>query len=142
MGLTYYWIAAAGICFIFKYGTILQKFREYTTRKYITLLSLYNCCLCMGFWAGVILTPLVFLTEKLTIELLAFPFTTACLSWFADNLITILMNGHIYLKNLSDGIQQQTQSQMLPQTQNHPLRKVEFNQSSKGGMIPNVNPRS
>jgi hypothetical protein len=139
-GIIYYWIAAIGICFIFKYGTILQKFREITISKFFALQQLYNCCLCMGFWAGVILSPILFLKQNLTTELIVFPFTTACISWFADNIISVLIQLQNLIENAKQ-VQQHTLMQPTPQQisklENHPLRSVPFNSTSKG-MMPNV----
>lgn len=139
-GMIYYWIAAIGICFIFKYGTILQRFREITISKFFALQQLYNCCLCMGFWAGVILSPIILLKQNLTIELIVFPFTTACISWFADNVISVLIQLQNLIENAKQ-VQQHTLMQPTPQQisklENHPLRSVPFNSTSKG-MMPNV----
>ena len=136
-GIIYYWIAAIGICFIFKYGSILQKFRTITISKFSTLEQLYNCCLCMGFWAGVILSPILFLKEKLSIELIVFPFTTACISWFADNIINVLIQIQSLIENAKQ-VQQHTlmqpNAQQLSKVENHPLRSVQFNPTSKGSM--------
>ena len=52
--IEYYWMAAIGICFILKYGSILEKFRTKTSEVLPILKKLYKCCLCMGFWVGTI----------------------------------------------------------------------------------------
>jgi hypothetical protein len=41
-----------GLCFILKYGAILNLPRNFLMRfKFFELL--FDCCLCLGFWCGV-----------------------------------------------------------------------------------------
>lgn len=88
--ILYYWIAAIGICFIFKYGSILESFRIKTSSVFPCLEKLYKCCLCMGFWAGVILSSFLYFLEEWGLELIVFPFTCSCVCWFADSIMTMI----------------------------------------------------
>ena len=88
--ILYYWVAAIGICFIFKYGSILESFRKKTSKWFPCLEKLYKCCLCMGFWAGVLTSPLLYISEEWSFELIVFPFTCSCICWFADSIITMV----------------------------------------------------
>jgi hypothetical protein len=137
-GIIYYWIAAVGICFIFKYGTILQKFRQITIAKFPYLENLYKCCLCMGFWAGVFLTPILFLKQNMTIELIVFPFTTSCISWFGDNFLNFLLQVTNFIEQTNISRQSQPTQEQMDKVMNHPLKSVSFNSTSKGAM-PNLN---
>lgn len=79
------------MCFIMKYGSILESFRQRTTTWFPSLGKLYKCCLCMGFWTGVIIAPLLYNYEAWTEWELAFlPFVTATICWYADSLITLI----------------------------------------------------
>lgn len=88
--MMYYWIAAVGICFIVKYGSILESFRTKTASWFSCLEKLYKCCLCMGFWVGLMLTPLLYITDNYTWELLVYPFTCSCICWYADSIISMI----------------------------------------------------
>jgi hypothetical protein len=45
----------------------------------------------MGFWAGVITTPNLYINESWLIsELIFYPFITSALCWFADSYITLV----------------------------------------------------
>lgn len=46
------YLAAIGLMFILKYGTILDKPREFICRlKFFR--EMFNCSMCLGFWCGV-----------------------------------------------------------------------------------------
>lgn len=88
--ILYYWIAAIGICFIFKYGSILESFRKKTSSWFSCLEKLYKCCLCMGFWVGLILSPLLYISEGWELDLIVFPFTCSCICWYADSIMSMI----------------------------------------------------
>lgn len=103
--IIYYWLAAIGICFILKYGSILEWFRSITTKWFPILGKLYKCCLCMGVWVGVAMSPILVYNENWSwFETSMFPFTVSCLAWYADTYITLL-NAKIeyYSNSSSDG---------------------------------------
>ena len=96
--IAYYILASIGICFILKYGSILESFRSKTSSWFSCLEKLYKCCLCMGFWAGVITAPNLYLNENwLITELLFYPFITSVFCWSADSIITLIHSQTIYL---------------------------------------------
>ena len=92
----YYWIAAIGMCFIMKYGSILETFRNKTSEVFSPLKKLYKCCLCMGFWAGVILIPFMYSDDY---SWLVFPFTCSAICWYADSIITLIHNVSNYFSS-------------------------------------------
>lgn len=94
----YYWIAAIGFCFIMKYGSILESFRQRTSSWFPSLVKLYQCCLCMGFWVGILIIPFLYFLENWEYELILFPFTCSCMCWFADTIISLLQAQIGYLK--------------------------------------------
>jgi len=96
--IEYYWMAAIGICFILKYGSILEKFRTKTSEVLPILKKLYKCCLCMGFWVGCFIS--IFL--NLEIQILLFPFTCSAVCWIADLLVTALINFNYALESESE----------------------------------------
>ena len=88
--IVYYILASIGMCFIMKYGSILESFRQKTVTWFPCLEKLYKCCLCMGFWAGVITAPCLYRFDWDVIELLFYPFITSNFCWFADSIITLI----------------------------------------------------
>lgn len=96
--IIYYWIAAIGICFIMKHGSILESFRQKTSSWFPCLEKLYQCCLCMGFWVGLLLIPFLLKTEEWGYEAALFPFTCSCICWFADSFMSLIHAQINYLK--------------------------------------------
>lgn len=94
----YYWLSAAGICFILKYGKILSNFRYITSSYFPFLNDLYKCCLCMGFWSGFVIAPALYYNDAWTVsELIFLPFATAALCWYADSIIMLIQAQTNYL---------------------------------------------
>lgn len=88
--IIYYWIAAMGICFIMKHGSILESFRKKTSSWFPCLEKLYKCCLCMGFWVGLLMIPTLVYKELWTEEVIYFPFTCSAVCWFADSIMNLI----------------------------------------------------
>jgi hypothetical protein len=89
--IIYYILASIGMCFIMKYGSILESFRQKTITWVPCLEKLYKCCLCMGFWAGVVTAPCLYIIETWdVVELVFYPFVTANICWFADSIMTLI----------------------------------------------------
>lgn len=87
--MLYYWAVAVGICFIVKYGSILESFRQFTISLFPFLQKLYKCCLCMGFWAGIFIMALNW--ELCNMEYILFPFSCSAVCWLADVLVTLMI---------------------------------------------------
>jgi len=87
----YYILASIGMCFIMKYGSILESFRRKTSSWIPCLEKLYKCCLCMGFWAGVITGSCLYTAEDWTFpEMLFYPFITSAICWYADSSMNLI----------------------------------------------------
>jgi hypothetical protein len=87
--MLYHWTVAIGICFILKYGSILESFRKFTISLLPFLEKLYKCCLCMGFWVGLFI---MFTSAELwDIEYMLFPFSCSAICWIADVLVTLMI---------------------------------------------------
>lgn len=98
--ILYYIIASIGMCFIMKYGSLLEPFRNKTIQWFSCLEKLYKCCLCMGFWAGVITTPLLYKTQEwYWWELLFYPFVTSAICWYADSIISLIHSTNNYFNS-------------------------------------------
>lgn len=95
----YYWFTGVGMCLIVKYGSILEYFRQKTSDFFPPLKKLYKCCLCMGFWAGLFLSPFLFLFEGYGIEAFLFPFSVAFWGFFFDSIITLIHTTNNYLSS-------------------------------------------
>ena len=97
--IVYYWLAAIGVCFIMKHGSILEQFRQKTASWFAGLGKLYQCCLCMGFWVGLALIPfLINDKEGWGYEAYLFPFTCSAVCWFADSIMSLIHTQTNYLK--------------------------------------------
>ena len=91
-----YWITAIGICFIFKYGSILDMFRKVLIEIYPEFEKFFKCCLCMGFWAGLVVSIFSDISENK----IFFAFQTSAICWFADLIITFIINVNYLLEKL------------------------------------------
>lgn len=100
--ILYYWASAVGICLILKYGTILNTFREKSSQIFPVLSKLYKCCLCMGFWVGLLLVPFLYLIEGYEIECILFPFSVSFLGFLFDSIITLIHTANNYLSSESE----------------------------------------
>ena len=87
------------MCFVMKYGSPLECFRSKTSALFPCLTKLYNCCLCMGFWAGIVLSLFLYESETWGIEIILFPFITAPICWYADSIITLIHAQTNYFKS-------------------------------------------
>jgi hypothetical protein len=93
----YYLICSVGICLILKYGSILNSIKEQSIQKYPILEKLYQCCLCMGFWVGLLLTPFIFFVEKCGVGIILFPFSVSFYGFLFDSIITVIHTVNNYL---------------------------------------------
>lgn len=82
MSLTYHTFVLLGICFILKYGAILNFIRN-PLKKISFFKELFNCCLCMGFWIGLFYSTLSQMPWTLC-------FYSAAVCWIADYIIQII----------------------------------------------------
>lgn len=111
----YYLLASIGMCFIMKYGSPLEGFRKKTSSWFPCLSKLYKCCLCMGFWSGLIIAPLLYNYEFWTEwELVFLPFVTATICWFADSIITLIHAQTNYLTTAGTPISSSSSSGSTP----------------------------
>jgi hypothetical protein len=77
-------ISSLGLTYILKYGSILKKIRDIlSTNSFFN--ELFKCSLCLGFWSGVILSPLIFIKHG-TVYALLFPTAAAAFSWTIDTI--------------------------------------------------------
>jgi hypothetical protein len=82
----YFLIASLGLMFILKYGSILKFLRDFLNSKSDKFKELFSCSLCLGFWTGVLLVPLIY-SEFTIPELLAFPLVSAAFCNIVDMLL-------------------------------------------------------
>lgn len=92
--MLYYLVAALGMVYVLKYGTILESVRRVLGAKIPMLIELFHCSLCLGFWAGVAISPAVAVdpdvsslyTSNGLIHAVLFPFASAAWCWTVDEL--------------------------------------------------------
>ena len=87
MTLFYDTFVMLGICFILKYGAILNFIRN-PLCKIPFFKELFSCALCMGFWIGL-------LYSTVSSYSITFAFYTSALCWIADYGIQIVQK-HLY----------------------------------------------
>ena len=82
-------ISCVGLHWILKYGSILDIPRGWLQRFDI-IDRLFKCSLCLGLWAGVIVS-------LLTDNNVLLPFASAGVCWFVDNINNTLQSVEIKL---------------------------------------------
>lgn len=95
----YYYLASLGLVFILKYGTILQPLRTFFSNRIMILHELFRCGLCLGFWCGVLLAPIMWLDNISIYKCGIYPFVSACVCWFGDGLMEYLQEVLYQIKN-------------------------------------------
>ena len=86
--------SCVGLTLILKYGKPTKSIRDYFKNK---VKGLFECSLCLGFWAGIIHCILLLLIVP-SAWLIMLPFASAALSWLADTIILGIEMIEIYLK--------------------------------------------
>lgn len=94
--MSFSYLSAIGICFILKYGSILNSFRIMTIELFPILDKFYKCCLCMGFWAGLLTGYL----NDISYNNILFAFSSAAICWFADLIVTLIINVNYFIESL------------------------------------------
>ncbi len=79
-------LASIGLTFLLKYGTVLRFFRNFLTSRSKHLTELFACSLCLGFWSGVLLTPIAIIKLGVVYGLLT-PLVSAACSWCIDTIL-------------------------------------------------------
>lgn len=80
--------SALGLTYILKYGSILNKIRS-SLIKNDFFDELFKCSLCLGFWSGILLSPLILLHHGVVYAIL-FPTAAAAFSWTVDTIHDII----------------------------------------------------
>jgi hypothetical protein len=95
--LAYYFLVSLGLCFILKYATILNHLRNLLTSNYNFFKDLFHCSMCLGFWCGVVLVPVLWIAENLDEVALLYPFASSAFCWSMD----ILLDALVAITNIS-----------------------------------------
>ena len=84
VNLILYTISCIGLCFILKYGSILEFLRNRLV-KYHYFKELFACSLCLGFWSGA--------CTGLIGQYNIFIFATygAAVCWYADFILDVIV---------------------------------------------------
>jgi hypothetical protein len=83
--MCYYLLASLGVTYILKYSTLLENTRKTLGRLMPVLVELFHCAMCLGFWSGVLIAPMVAATDDILYAVL-FPFASAAWCWIIDEL--------------------------------------------------------
>ena len=77
-------IACIGLCFVLKYGSILNPIRNLLSRlKFFE--ELFSCSMCLGFWSGLVIGLVT------NYNPLLFPLYGCTVCWFADYILDIVI---------------------------------------------------
>ena len=87
----FYLLASLGLTYVFKYGTILNVPRTWLGIQFAPLKELFKCSLCLGFWTGALLTPVVFLDVG-ACPAVVFPLASAAWCWTIDEVHDVLVS--------------------------------------------------
>jgi hypothetical protein len=89
--LSYYFLSSLGLCFILKYATVLNFLRTLVTEKFKILKELSECSMCLGFWCGVVLIPILWKYENFGKISLLYPFASSAFCWTMDLFLDALV---------------------------------------------------
>lgn len=87
--MTFDLVCCVGLHWLLKYGSILNIPRNLVTKLKI-FENLFKCSLCLGFWAGVIVS-------LLTDSNILLPLASAGVCWFMDNINNTLQSVELKL---------------------------------------------
>lgn len=87
--MTFNLVCCVGLHWLLKYGSILNIPRNLVTKLKI-FENLFKCSLCLGFWAGVIVS-------LLTDSNILLPLASAGVCWFMDNINNTLQSVELKL---------------------------------------------
>ena len=87
--ILYYLFASLGLCYILKYGTILNKPRNYFISKFNFCKELFGCSLCLGFWCGVFMIPFIWFSDIYLNVSIVYPLASAAFCWTMDLLLDL-----------------------------------------------------
>jgi hypothetical protein len=107
--LLYYLLSSLGICFILKYATILNGLRGLMTRNNNYLKELLSCSMCLGFWCGVILIPILWKNESFGKNSLLYPFASSAFCWSMD----IFLDALVAITNISKEEHKEAEKKLL-----------------------------
>ena len=102
------YIACIGLMWILRYGSILRIPRNLLTR-FTVFEELFKCSLCLGFWAGVIISLFYHFHLHATDWLL--PLSSAACCWFFDSILGVIQSVELNLD------QQRRASVSIPEPQ-------------------------
>ena len=80
-------VACIGLCFILKYGTILDTLRRLLSKiKFFA--DLFSCSMCLGFWSGL---AIAIITCAKGHYIILWPLYGSTVCWFADYVLDIVI---------------------------------------------------
>lgn len=89
-------IPSLGLLFILKYGYILQKPRNFLKDSCNLLNEFLTCCMCMGFWVGLLISLFYTILTSSTITIVSifnsvlFGFMISFIGFFSDVILETL----------------------------------------------------
>lgn len=87
----FYLLASLGLTYVCKYGTILDVPRTWLGVQFAPLKELFKCSLCLGFWTGALITPVVLLDVG-ACPAVVFPLASAAWCWTIDEVHDMLVS--------------------------------------------------
>ena len=95
MSIGFALLACIGLTFILKYGSIIS-FPRNLLRRLSFFDALFECSLCLGFWAGVIVSCAIYFIDW-NPSFLFLPLASAALGWSSDSILRVIQTLEIAL---------------------------------------------
>lgn len=91
-------IACLGLVWILKDSYIFKKPRDRVKSQSIFLSELLSCSLCLGFWAGVLLSFFEYFYLGIKDNIFYNPLASAAFCWFFDSVLDMIQEQYVKLK--------------------------------------------
>jgi len=92
-------LAALGLMWILKYGSILNGPRTLLVSQSIFFKNLFNCSLCLGFWSGLVVGLVSYYYIEENFLYFYFPLASAALCWLSDSILDLIQVGAAFFDN-------------------------------------------
>ena len=82
--------SCVGLMWVLRYGSILNRPRNFIVKYSNLLYVLFYCSLCLGFWCGLFIGLLMYNFKESNILYLLFPLCSSAYCWFFDSLLDLI----------------------------------------------------
>lgn len=98
--MTFNLLVCLGLVWVLRYGSILNLPRNLLTSIHPKINELFNCSLCLGFWAGLIIGYVNYKLNGMNpLHIIYLGFASSAVCWFFDSLLDLIQLGSNKLDN-------------------------------------------